>query len=165
MRKGRGKLYKTPKDRPKEPKPPASVGLAGLEKAVVAKHITPKDKKPQNNGKSSVLINMNSVMNSGLVDGLIANSLTNQNSKKRRERGQTGVDDAYSNLVSSHNSQEVISIHGLKPAQETMERNPSRIELSTKEQKKLMKLLDGAAAMPYNDIFQAVQTSDDSMTA
>lgn len=79
MKKGRGKLYKTPKDRPKEPKPPASVGLAGLEKAVVARHITPKDKKPQNTGKSSVLINMNSVMNSGLVDGLIANSLTNQN--------------------------------------------------------------------------------------
>ena len=96
---------------------------------------------------------MNSAMNSGLVDGLIANSISGQNSKKRRER-QSVLEDAYSNLVSSHNSQEVLPSNGLKAGgQEGLERNPSRIELSSKEQQKLMKLLDQTAAMPYNDIF------------
>jgi len=45
-----------------------------------------------------------------------------------------------------------------------IERRPSRIELSAKEQKKLLRLLDNTTAMPYTDMLQSGSISDESET-
>lgn len=134
VKKGKGKLYKTPKDR--------QIGwinkshtfaLDTLSKAVITKRISPKQQPQKNVGKSSEIFFTEKTKND---DG-----------------------DAYMNLVTSHNSHGIISTRtnecmplATMVDVKMIERSPSRIELSDNEQRKLIKLLEGIdSLMPYDD--------------